>query len=161
MLSFVRRISTAWAENLRLNRILHAHRTDGPVAGHATIFRLIYIRVTACRTDFAALFQPPPRVLHRVTHCLHIKAFSVPQISADCFGQLLISVGDPAARKIIRRHFYADAVADKNSYAMLAHLSGNCGQDDMRAVVELDFKKCVGLLVDYGALGGNQIISSQ
>ncbi len=31
----------------------------------------------------------------------------------------------------------------------------------MLSIVELHFKKCVGLLVDYGALGRNQIVSCQ
>jgi hypothetical protein len=74
---------------------------------------------------------------------------------------LLISVGDAAARQIIGGHLYADAIAHQNAYAVLAHLAGNRCQNDMRAVVELDFKKGVGLFVDYRALRGNQIISGQ
>ena len=73
----------------------------------------------------------------------------------------LVPVGDAAARQIIGRHFHAHAIAYQNPYAMLAHLAGNGSQHDVRAVVELHFKKCVGLFVDYRALRGNQIISCQ
>ena len=44
---------------------------------------------------------------------------------------------------------------------MLAHLAGNGGQHDVGAVVELDFEKCVGLLINNRALRGNQIFSGQ
>src|SRR6267154_102763 len=74
---------------------------------------------------------------------------------------LLESISDPAARQIVRRHLYTDAVAHQNAYAMLAHLAGNSCQHDMRTVIEFDFEKGVGLFVDYRALRGNQIISGQ
>ncbi|MDX6500180.1 MAG: hypothetical protein QOG23_3440 [Blastocatellia bacterium] len=74
---------------------------------------------------------------------------------------LLESISNPAARQIVGRHFYTDAVTHQNAYAVLAHLAGNSCQHDVRAVIEFDFKECVGLLVDYGALRGNQIISGQ
>ena len=38
---------------------------------------------------------------------------------------------------------------------MLAHLAGNTREHHMGAVVEADFKKCVGLLVDNSALSGD------
>jgi hypothetical protein len=81
------------------------------------------------------------------------------RVNAGCV--LLESIGNPAARQIVGRHLYADAVAHQNAYAVLAHLAGNSCQHDMRAVVQLDFKKGVGLLVYYRALSGDQIISGQ
>jgi hypothetical protein len=74
---------------------------------------------------------------------------------------LLESVSDSAARQIVGRHFYADAVAYQNANAVLAHLPGNSCQDDVRTIVQLDFEKCIGLFVDYRALCWDQIISCQ
>jgi len=74
---------------------------------------------------------------------------------------LSIAIGDPAARQIIGRHFDADAIANQNSDAMLAHLAGNTREHDMGTIVEADFKKCVGLLVDNRALSWNQIVFCQ
>lgn len=76
-------------------------------------------------------------------------------------GTLLESVSDSAARQIVGRHFYADAVAYQNANAVLAHLAGNRRQNDVRTIVQLDFEKCIGLFVDYRALCWNQIISCQ
>jgi len=44
---------------------------------------------------------------------------------------------------------------------MLAHLAGNSREHDVRAVIQLHFEKCVGLLIDNRALRGNQIFSCQ
>jgi len=71
-------------------------------------------------------------------------------------GSLLFEpVSDPASREIIRRHLDANAIAHQNTNAVLAHLAGNGCQHDMRAIVELDLEKCVGLLIDYRALRWN------
>jgi len=40
----------------------NAHRTERAVARHTAIFRLDYVRVTACRTDFRPFIQPPRRI---------------------------------------------------------------------------------------------------
>ena len=76
-------------------------------------------------------------------------------------GVLFESVSDSASRQIIGRHLNADAVAHENAYAVLAHLAGNSGEHDVRTVIELDLKKCVGLLIDNRAFGRNQIIFRQ
>ena len=47
------------------------------------VLRLNYVRVTACRTGFRPFFQPPRRILLSALHCLHTKAFSVPQGKKD------------------------------------------------------------------------------
>jgi len=44
---------------------------------------------------------------------------------------------------------------------MLAHLAGNSREYDVRAVIQLHFEKCVGLLIDNRALRRNQIFSCQ
>jgi hypothetical protein len=72
-----------------------------------------------------------------------------------------IPVSDSASRQIVRRHLNAYTVTNEDAYAVLAHLPRNCRQYDVLGVVELDFKKSVGLLVDNGALRRNQIVSSQ
>jgi uncharacterized protein YjlB len=61
---------------------------------------------------------------------------------------LFISVGDATAGKVVRRHLYAHAISNKYANAILAHLSGHCGQHYVIAVIELHFEKSVGLLVD-------------
>src|SRR5437762_9854976 len=68
---------------------------------------------------------------------------------------LFKSIGDAAAREVVRRHLYADPIADQNAYAMLAHFAGNRCQHDVRTVVELDLEESVGLFVDYRALCWN------
>ena len=75
--------------------------------------------------------------------------------------ELLIAVSNAASTQIVWRHFDADAIAYQNAYAILAHLSGDCRQYDVFSVIQLDFEKCVGLLIDYCALCGNQIVSCQ
>src|SRR5882672_11534510 len=39
---------------------------------------------------------------------------------------LLESISNPAARQIVGRHLYADAITHQNSDAVFAHLAGNC-----------------------------------
>ena len=68
---------------------------------------------------------------------------------------LLKSIGDAAAREVVRRHLYADSIADQDAYAMLAHLARNRRQHHVSAVVELHFEERIGLFVDYRALCWN------
>ena len=75
--------------------------------------------------------------------------------------RLFESIGDAAAREVVRRHLYADSIANQDAYAMLAHLAGNRRQHDVSTVVELHFEKRVGLFVDYRALCWNQVIFCQ
>jgi len=74
---------------------------------------------------------------------------------------LLVPVGDPAARQVVRRHLDGDAIADQDANAIFAHLAGNRGEHDVFAVIEAHFEKGVGLLVDNGALRRNQIFCCQ
>lgn len=74
---------------------------------------------------------------------------------------LLVPISNPAAGKIIRRHFNADAIAYKNANSVLAHLARHSREHHVLGVVELYFEKCIGLFVDNGALRRNQIVSSQ
>jgi len=84
---------------------------------------------------------------------------SVPGHASPCplleTNPLLESIGDAAAREVVRRHLYAHPIADQDAYAMFAHLTGNRRQHDVRTVVELDFEERVGLFVDYRALCWN------
>lgn len=70
-------------------------------------------------------------------------------------------VGNAAAGEIVRRHFHADAVANKNADTVLAHLAGHRRQHDVVGVIQLNFEECVGLLVDDSAFRRNQIVSGQ
>src|SRR5580765_626680 len=63
----------------------------------------------------------------------------------------LVTISNPAARQIVRGHLHADAVANQDADAMLAHLARNRRQHHMRAVIELNFEECVRLLIDYRA----------
>ena len=69
--------------------------------------------------------------------------------------RLPVTIGDAPTREIIRRHLDADPITDQDAYAVLAHFAGNCGQHDVRAVVELNFEECIGLLIDDRALCWN------
>ena len=73
----------------------------------------------------------------------------------------LVPVSDSASREIIRRHLNAYSITDQNANAILAHLPGDRCQYDMFRIVQLHFEECVGLFVDYSALGGNQVVSCQ
>jgi len=75
--------------------------------------------------------------------------------------RLFVPVGDAASREIIGRHLDAHTVSNQNANSILAHLAGNCCQNDMFRVVQLDLEECVGLLIYDSALRGNQIISCQ
>jgi hypothetical protein len=77
------------------------------------------------------------------------------------FGMLSITVGYPATSEVVGRHLDTNAIADQNADAMLAHLARNAGEHYMLAVVETDFKECVGLFVDNRAFRGNQIVFCQ
>ena len=85
------------------------------------------------------------------------------RLRGDAFGEnsSLESISDSTAREVVWRHLYADAVADQDAYAVLAHLAGDCGQHHVRAVVELHLEEGVGLLVDDYALRRNQVVFSQ
>src|SRR5687768_11775830 len=74
--------------------------------------------------------------------------------------ELLVSISYASARQVVGRHLNADPIADQDANAMLAHLARNRRQYHVRAVVELNLKKSVGLLVDYHALRWNQIVFS-
>lgn len=74
---------------------------------------------------------------------------------------LLIAVSDSASRQIVRRHFNAYSVADKNANSVLAHFTGDRSEHDVLRIVELDLEECVGLLINDSAFCGNQIVSSQ
>ena len=65
---------------------------------------------------------------------------------------LLVPVGDPAARQVVRRHLDGDTIANEDADAILAHLAGDCGEHDVIAVIEAYFEKGVGLLIDDSAL---------
>src|SRR6476659_9771889 len=77
MISF--RYQTSVTSDLCFDRGFNAHPAKRPVANHASILRLNYVRVTACRTDFTAVVQPPRRVLLSLRHRFGIEAFQVPQ----------------------------------------------------------------------------------
>jgi len=70
-------------------------------------------------------------------------------------------VGNAAAGEIVRRHFHADAVANKNANTVLPHLAGHCRQHNVLGVIQLNFEECVGLFVDDSAFRWNQIVSGQ
>src|SRR5687768_764609 len=71
---------------------------------------------------------------------------------------LLVSISYASARQVVGRHLNADTITDQDANAMLAHLARNRSQHHVRAVVELNLKKSVGLLIDYHALRWNQIV---
>src|SRR5215831_21086925 len=72
-----------------------------------------------------------------------------------------VAVSDPATRQIIWRHFDANTIADQHSYPMFAHLTGNCCQYHMLAVIKPNLKERVWLLVNNSPFRGNQIIFCQ
>ncbi|PYS24849.1 MAG: hypothetical protein DMF72_03580 [Acidobacteria bacterium] len=56
--------------------MFYAQAAQRTVARRTSIFRLNYIRVTACRTDFRACFEPPWRVLLGLLHGNRIRGIS-------------------------------------------------------------------------------------
>ena len=80
---------------------------------------------------------------------------------APFFESLFEPVGDAAAGEIVRRHFHADAIANKNADTVLSHLAGHCRQHNVVGVIQLNFEEGVGLFVDDSALRWNQIVSGQ
>jgi hypothetical protein len=50
------------AKNLELSCVFDTERTERTIAPKAAILRLIYIRVTASRTDFRSGLQPPRQI---------------------------------------------------------------------------------------------------
>ena len=92
---------------------------------------------------------------------LHNKRARCSLKSAKMSANLFVAVSDPAARQIVGRHLDAHTIADQNADAVFAHLAGDHRQYDVLGVVEPDFEKGVGLLVDNRALRWNQIISCQ
>ncbi|MGZ8847178.1 MAG: hypothetical protein ACXW3C_12015, partial [Pyrinomonadaceae bacterium] len=61
--------TASYARYFRYDFSINAHCANHNIAGNATVFRLDYIRVIACRTDFRSRFQPPRRVLLEFAHC--------------------------------------------------------------------------------------------
>jgi len=50
---------TSRTKDFGQDRVLDTHVADRSITRDTPVFRLNYIRVTACRTDFAAGFKPP------------------------------------------------------------------------------------------------------
>jgi hypothetical protein len=74
---------------------------------------------------------------------------------------LLIPVGNPPARQVVGRHLNAHAIANQNPDSILSHLAGDSCQYHVLAVIEADFEKGVGLLVNNDALCRNEIFCCQ
>src|SRR5437016_5806157 len=68
--------TTLFRSNFDCERTLDAEAAEWTVTLDTSIFRLNYIRVTACRTGFRSLIQPPRRILFTVPHSLQIKSIS-------------------------------------------------------------------------------------
>src|SRR5712691_8471595 len=102
------------------------------------------------------------------SYWLCLEGISLHNKRARCFlesawigATLFVAVGDSAAREIVGRHLDAHTIADQDPDAVLAHLAGDHREHNVLAVLEPDFEKGVGLLVDNRALRWNQIISCQ
>src|SRR5581483_353958 len=67
---------TPATDDLRLKCFLDAETAKRTIARAAAVLRLDYIRVTACRTDFRAFFEPPWRVLLGLLHGNQIRSIS-------------------------------------------------------------------------------------
>jgi hypothetical protein len=67
------------------------------------------------------------------------RLFLIVRVSWVLFG----AVYDAAFAKVIRGKFNSDLITGHDSYIMLAHFSGNMGNDNV-AIFELNTKHCVG-----------------
>ena len=92
----------------------------------------------------------------KISHGFTDEHGSDPVFICGCLlNSLLVTVGNASARQVVGRHLNTHAITDQNPDAILSHLTGDGGQDYVFTVVEPDFEKCVGLLIDDDALGGN------
>ncbi len=65
--------------------------------------------------------------------------------------ELLVPICDTAFRQVVRREFDIYTVAHQYADAVSAHAARDGGQDHVVRIIDLDFEKCVGLLVDHDA----------
>src|SRR5260370_538845 len=118
-LTFRCRRNAARTEHLDCYRAFNAHFAKRSVTRDTPILRLNYIRVTACRTDFAARLKPPGLIPLSVTHSFDtqtiIRAFSVPQSDNESEEESSTEVGKRSMIETVTKTFFLNSTLDIGS----------------------------------------------
>src|SRR4030095_6106524 len=71
-----------WAIDFKLRRELHAKRTERSITRETPVLRLIYVRVTACRTDLSPRLKPPRKIPIHFCHDVCLLSISSSTLQA-------------------------------------------------------------------------------